>query len=180
MIDTGSIQKWIAGDAETPRWYAIRTAPRREFRACSELSSRGMEAYLPSYGNKRQWSDRAKVIEQPLFPGYLFCRFPLADRVRILESPGVRQIVGIGKTPAPIQEHQIDNLRAMVASRHQLAPWPYLNAGQRIHIVRGPLAGVRGFVVRAEEGAVRVVASLDLLQRSVAAVIEREWIGVVG
>jgi transcription antitermination factor NusG len=127
----------------------------------------------------RKWSDRAKKIEQPLFPGYLFCRFHPEDRVRILQVPGVKQIVGIGKIPAPISLDQLENLRTLVAARCQLVPWPYLNAGQQIQIDRGPLAGVRGFVVRAEQGALRIVASLDLLQRSVAAVIEREWIGSV-
>jgi transcription antitermination factor NusG len=165
---------------DTLQWFAIRTSGKWEARTCAELSNRGVEVYLPVCGVKHQWSDRAKTIEQPLFPGYFFCRFHLPDRVRILRAPGVRQIIGYGRTPAPISEDQLDNLKALVASHHELSPWPYLKAGQQIQIVCGPLAGVRGFVVRAEKGAVRLVASLDLLQRSVATVIDREWIGAVG
>ena len=160
-------------------WFAVRTAFRWEFRAATELANRSVESYLPQFGAVRKWSDRKKIIEQPLFPGYLFCRFHPEDRVRILQVPGVKGIVGIGRTPTPVSLVQMENLRTLVAARCHLVQWPYLSAGQQIRIDRGPLAGVRGFVVRAEKGALRIVASLDLLQRSVAAVIDREWIGSV-
>jgi transcription antitermination factor NusG len=158
-------------------WFAIRTAPRWEFRASSELSLRGVETYLPVCQAKHHWSDRIQTIEEPLFQGYLFGRFQPHDRVRVLQSAGVKQIVGIGNTPVPLSDIEIENLRALVAASPVLVPWPYLAAGQRIRIDRGPLAGVEGFVVRAEQGAVRIVVSLDLLQRSVAAEIDRASIG---
>src|SRR5450432_695841 len=160
-----------------PRWFAIRTSPRWELRAASELSRRGLETYLPLCRVERKWSDRIKIIDQPLFPGYLFGRFRMADRVRVLQAPGVLQIVGIGNTPAPIGDRELDNLRTLVSANTLLAPWPYLGAGQRIRIDRGPLAGVEGFVVRAGQGALRIVVSVDLLQRSVAAEIDRDSIG---
>ena len=166
-------------DVDVPHWFAIRTSLRWEFRTCSELTSRGVETYLPQCGKTSRWSDRTKVIDQALFPGYLFGRFSVAERVRVLEVPGVKQIVGVGHRPAPISAGQLDNLRTLVESSMRVAPWPYLNRGQLIRIDRGPLAGVRGFVVSAEEGAVRIVVSLDLLQRSVAAVIDRDSIGAV-
>jgi transcription antitermination factor NusG len=160
-----------------PSWFAIRTSPRWELRASSELARRGLETYLPLRRVKRNWSDRIKIIDQPLFPGYLFGRFHLADRVRVLQAPGVQQIVGIGNTPAPISNSELDNLRNLVSANTLLVPWPYLGAGQRIRIDRGPLAGVEGFVVRAEQGALRIVVSVDLLQRSVATEIDRDSIG---
>ena len=162
-----------------PRWFAIRTSPRWELRANSELSLRGLETYLPLCHLKHKWSDRIKIIDRPLFPGYLFGRFRLNDRVRVLQAPGVKQIIGIGNTPAPIADSEIHNLRTLISAKSLLVPWPYLRAGQRIRIDRGPLAGVEGFVVRAEEGALRIVISVDLLQRSVAAEIDRDSIGSV-
>jgi len=132
---------------------------------------------LPLCRFKRQWSDRIKVIEQPLFPGYLFGRFCLEDRVRVLQAPGVKQIIGIGNTPVPISDGEIENLKALISSGSLLAPWPYLYAGQRVRIARGPLAGIEGFVIRAEQGEPRIVVSVNLLQRSVAAEISRECIG---
>jgi transcription antitermination factor NusG len=168
-----------SADSDTAHWFAIRTSLRWEFRASAELSNRGVETYLPRSGARHQWSDRSKLIDQPLFPGYLFCRFQVSERVRVLQVPGVKQIVGIGSTPAPISVDQLDDLRTLIAANTALVPWPYLNAGQRIQIDRGPLAGVKGFVVCAHEGAPRIVVSVDLLQRSVAAVIDRDSIGAV-
>jgi transcriptional antiterminator RfaH len=166
-------------DQDTPNWFAIRTTLRWEFRACSELTTRGIETYLPRCDATRRWSDRTKVIDQALFPGYLFGLFPVAKRIRVLEVPGVKQILGVGNRPAPINAHQLENLKTLIASSKGVVSWPYLSQGQRIHIDRGPLAGVNGFVVSAEEGALRIVVSLDLLQRSVAAVIDRDSIGSV-
>jgi transcription antitermination factor NusG len=96
---------------------------------------------------KRRWSDRTKIIDEPLFPGYLFGRFHLNDRVRVLQAQGVKQILGIGNTPAPISEGELANLKMLVAANPVMVPWPYLRAGQRVHIDRGPLAdrGIGGF-----------------------------------
>ena len=154
-------------------WFAIRTSPRWEVRASSELSQRGLETYLPICRVKHNWSDRIKIVEEPLFPGYLFGRFQLDDRIRVLQAPGVKQIVSIGNTPTPMSDVEIENLRTLVGASPLLVQWPYLPAGQRIRIDHGPLAGVKGFIVRAEEGALRIVVSVDLLQRSVAAEIDR-------
>src|SRR5713101_5930807 len=112
-----------------PRWFAIRTAPRWESLASSELTERGLETYLPVCRVKRRWSDRTKIIDQPLFPGYLFGRFHVDDRVRVLQAPGVKQILGIGNTPAPISEGELANLRTLVTANPVPVPWPYLRAG---------------------------------------------------
>ncbi len=162
-----------------PHWFAIRTSPRWELRASTELLQRGCEVYVPLCHVKHKWSDRTKVVDVPLFPGYLFSRFLTRDRVRVLQASGVKQILGIGDTPAPISESEIDNLRTLVDARPVLVPWPYLQAGQRVRVDRGPLAGVHGFVVRAEEESLRIVVSVDLLQRSVSAEIDRDCIGSV-
>jgi transcription antitermination factor NusG len=66
------------------------------------LTQRGLDTYLRLCRVKRRWSDGTKIIDQPLFPGYLFGRFHLNDRVRVLQAQGVKQILGIGNTPAPI------------------------------------------------------------------------------
>ena len=160
-----------------PHWYAVRTTARWETLASAELSRRGIETYLPVCHVKRRWSDRIKILDEPLFSGYLFGHFPLEDRIRVLETPGVRQIVSIGATPAPIDETEIENLRRLVTAQPLLVPWPYLSAGQRVRIDKGPLAGVEGYVLRAEVDALRIVVSVDLLQRSVATEIDRDCIG---
>ncbi len=155
-------------------WFAVRTSARWELKASSELSLRGVEIYLPLCRSKRNWSDRIKVIDQPVFPGYLFARFQPHERIRILEAPGVKQVVAIGSMPAPLADSEIENLKLLVAANTLLMPWPYLHAGQRVRIERGPLAGVEGFVVRAAQESLRIVVSVDLLQRAVATEIDRD------
>lgn len=160
-------------------WFGIHVRSRCEIRTHQELSDRGFESFLPLRRVKHRWSDRTKTVELPVFPGYLFCRFALPERYRILNAPGVAQIVGAGSTPIPIDDAEIRSVQALVASKTALVPWPFLQIGQRVRIDHGPLAGVEGLVARAEDGSARVVVSVTLLQRAVAAEIDRDWIGAV-
>jgi len=164
---------------EGKRWFGIEVHSRRESRVVDEFAIRGLDFFLPTRRIKRRWSDRIKVLDVPLFPGYVFSRFDIADRLRVLNCPGVSKIVGAGNVPVAIEEGEIDAIKALVASGVVLTPWPYLRAGQRVRIEHGPLEGLEGLVVRAREGSLRVVVSVTLLQRSVAAEIERDWIGHV-
>jgi transcription antitermination factor NusG len=164
---------------ENTDWFGIRVKSRCESRAHDDLRLRGFETFLPLCSVRRRWSDRVKTLEVPMFRGYLFCRFALPDRVRVLSAAGVAQIVGCGNTPVPISEAEIRSVQTLVASHVACTPWPYLQAGQRVSIDSGPLAGVEGVIVRAEDGKPRVVVSVSMLLRSVAAEIEREWIGRV-
>ena len=158
-------------------WYGVRVRSNGEARASIELSARGFEPFLPTRHERRRWSDRVKTLEVPVFPGYLFCRFRPEERVKVLDAPAVIQILGIGATPIPVDDGEIEALQTMVTSRVILTPWPYLSSGQRVKIGHGPLAGMDGIVTQAEDGNPRVVVSVTLLQRSVAAEIERDWIG---
>jgi len=158
------------------RWYGVRVRPKSEARASCELSARGLEAFLPTRRLRRRWSDRMKTLDVPVFPGYLFCRFDAGERTRVLDAPAVIQVLGVGGTPTPVSETEIQAIQTMVTSRLLLTPWPYLRSGQRVRIDHGPLAGVDGIVAKAEDGKPRVVVSVTLLQRSVAAEVERDWI----
>src|SRR4051794_251921 len=85
------------------QWYALQLRPRFEKKAAQHLEHNGHEAYLPMFRSRRQWSDRIKEIEVPLFPGYMFCRFDVSYRLPILVTPGVLSIVNFGGTPLSIQ-----------------------------------------------------------------------------
>jgi transcription antitermination factor NusG len=84
-----------------------------------------------------------KTLAIPLFPGYLFCKFDIQDRLPILIVPGVLSIVGIGKAPATIPESQIASLQQVIASGMQCGPWPFVHVGQSVSVERGPLAGLK-------------------------------------
>jgi transcription antitermination factor NusG len=160
-------------------WFGIEVHSRRESRVVDEFAIRGVDFVLPTRRIKKRWSDRIKTVDVPLFPGYVFSRFDLADRMLVLGCPGVCKIVGAGNVPIAIDDQEIDAIKVLAASQVVLTPWPYLRTGQRVRIEHGPLAGIEGLVIRAREGSLRVVVSVTLLQRSVAAEIERDWIGHV-
>lgn len=160
-------------------WYGVRVRTKCEDRAASELSARGIEAFLPKRQVRQRWSDRVKSMQIPIFPGYLFCRFQPEERVKVLDAPAVIQVLGVGATPIPISDAEIGAIQTMVASCLTLTPWPYLHSGQHVRIENGPLAGIDGIVIEAEDGKPRVVVSVTLLKRSVAAEVERDWIILV-
>lgn len=161
-----------AGDAEL-RWYALTTRPQHERRAAQALEIKGFQTFLPLYQARRQWSDRTKLLELPLFPGYLFCRFTAEQRLRIVTSPNITSIVGVGKKPFPVADEEIQAIRTMIASGLPLEPWQYLEVGQRVRIEGGSLDGLTGILVQ-EKNSLRVVVNVDLLRRSVAVEISRE------
>jgi transcription antitermination factor NusG len=156
-------------------WYAVRIRSRLGSLAAATLRGKGYEEFLPLYRSRRLWSDRTKDLDTPLFPGYLFCRFDVSDRLMpILTTPGVIGIVGFGKTPVPVDEEEIEAVRAILRSGLGAQPWPFLQAGSKVYVERGPLAGLEGIVTDADKVS-RLVVAVTLLQRSVAVEIDRKW-----
>jgi transcription antitermination factor NusG len=156
-------------------WYALQVRPRFEKVIAAALLNKGYEGFLPLYSHRSRWSDRTKEIQLPLFPGYLFCRFDINKRLPILITPGVMHVVGIGKTPHPVDEGEIAALQAVVISGLHAEPRSYLNLGEKVRIEVGPLAGVEGILIAAK-GANRLVISVSLLQRSVSLEINESWV----
>jgi len=156
-------------------WFAILTRTGRERTATMLLENAGYECYLPVSKFVRRWSDRMKEVEVPLFPGYLFCRMNQHNRLPVLMTPGVIQIVGVGKTPIPVEEHEIGAIQRVGKSGLPTMPWPYLEVGHVVRIEEGPLDGLTGIVLKIKSG-LKLVLSVSLLQRSVAVEIDRRWI----
>ena len=161
--------------AEVAPWYALRVRTRHEFTTSNILRNKGFELFLPFYRSRRRWTDRVRELDTPLFPGYTFCRFDASAPLRVLTTPGVIDIIGAGRIPIPVDAREISALQELCGSGLPVQPWPYLEIGRRVSIERGPLAGSEGVVVELK-GRYRLVASISILQRSVAAEIERAWI----
>jgi len=159
-------------------WFAIMARTGREKSSTLLLENAGYECLLPVSKYTRHWSDRKKEVEVPLFPGYLFCRMDPCDRLPVLMTPGVIQIVGAGKTLIPVQEEEIVAIQRVVRNGLVTMPWPYLQVGQVARIEEGPLRGMTGIIVRIKSG-MKLVLSVSLLQRSVAVEIDRSWISGV-
>jgi len=141
----------------------------------SHLAGQGYECFLPFYKSVRRWSDRLKELEQPLFPGYLFSKFDFQNRRPLLMTPGMIQIVGIGRAPTPVDEAELETVRQAVLSGLPNQPWPYLEVGERVRVNYGSLSGLEGILVHFK-GSHRVVMSVTLLQRSVAMEVDLAWV----
>ena len=155
------------------QWYAVQLRPRFEKIVAQHLVSKGYEEYLPLYRSRRRWSDRVKEIELPLFPGYVFCKFDVADRLPILIIPGVMSIVGSGRTPLAVPEHEIVAVQNVVESGLAYGPWPSMCAGQRVEVRYGPLRGLEGTVVEVKS-TFQLIISVTLLSRYVSVAIDRD------
>jgi transcription antitermination factor NusG len=150
------------------KWFAVYTSSRHEKRVGQHLSNREIEHYLPLYRTQRKWSDGSKVtLDLPLFPGYLFVHMKPAERVRVLEVPGVLAIVGgTARQLTPLPDAEIDALRAGLPQCNA-EPHALPQVGQRARICSGALAGMVGVVVR-KKNRLRVVLTLELIMRSIA------------
>ena len=160
-------------------WFAILSRTGREKTTTLLLENSGYQCFLPVSKSRRLWSDRVKELEVPLFPGYLFCRMNPHNRLPVLQTPGVIQIVGVGKTPIAVEEDEIAAIHSAEKSGQSVMPWPYVKIGHAARIEYGPLTGLTGIVVKIKSGW-KLILSVTLLQRSVAVEIDRNWLGAPG
>ena len=133
--------------ASTP-WHAVWTRSRHEPLVCSELAARSIDTFLPTFTQVSRWSDRKKLIEWPLFPGYCFARFEPALLPKVVRCNGVVAVLSNGGRPVPIPGFEIEALQRMVASGLPYDPCSQLAPGSRVRVVSGPLSGVVGWLVR--------------------------------
>lgn len=176
-LDDGVEKTAHAGASSS--WYAVRVRPRWEQLVAAALRARQYEALLPLFRKRSRWSDRTKILELPLFPGYVFCRADLHAGPPLVTTPGVTGIVSFGGTRAVIPDNEIKAIKAVLRSGVHASPWPYLNAGQRVRIHCGALTGLEGILLHSKSDC-RIVLSVDVLARSVAVEIYREWVTPVG
>jgi transcription antitermination factor NusG len=153
-------------------WFALYVRSRFEKVVSQTLRNNGFTEYLPLYTKMSQWSDRTQKLELPLFPGYVFCRFDPKRTFSVLRLPSVLHVLSVGSKPAEIPDAEVETIRKLLASGRGIAPWDYLEVGQRIVVTSGSLEGVEGILIRFK-GEDRLVASVALLRRSVSVEIDR-------
>ena len=106
----------LTAETSNPQWYAAYTSANHEKRVAKQLVVRDVEHFLPVYESMRRWKDRRVTLQMPLFPGYVFVRMVLRDRLRVQQVPGVAHFVGFDGSPAAIPDEEIDALRAALES----------------------------------------------------------------
>lgn len=142
-----------------------------EKRVASELCRREVEHLLPTYGSVRRWKDRRVKLELPLSPGYIFVHLAMCNRLRVLQVPGIVRIVGFIGSPSPLEDDEMRSLQRGLCITDRLLPHPFLTVGRRVRITGGPFAGLEG-ILRRKKSRLRVVVSLELIQRSVVVDVE--------
>ena len=165
-IQTGSLP-----ECAQQNWYAVYTWAHHERRVAEMMAQRQIRGFLPVYRSLRRWKDRRKEIELALFPSYVFVHLALRDRVRVLEIPGVVDMVGAKGKPTPLANREIECFQRGVEGCVRIHPHPFLQVGRRVRIRCGSMAGLEGILIRRKDGP-RLVVSIEILMRSVAVEVD--------
>lgn len=158
-------------------WCAIRTRSNYEKIVATLLEAKGFEQYLPLYLRRKLWSDRVSETRVPLFSGYVFCKFDAGCRTPVLNTPGVVSIVSFAGKPALISDYEIQSIQTILRSERTPEPCPFLREGLLIRVIRGPLMGLQGILIRKQ--SCRLIISIQMLCRSVAVEIDSDCVAPV-
>jgi transcription antitermination factor NusG len=162
--------------AENLKWYAIRVRSRCEKLAADNLSARGYEVCAAMSPQRRVWVDRVRIVEMPMFPGYIFARLD-ADRqgIEVERAAGVASVVRFGNQSCPIDDGEIESIQAVLRSGVEVLTSPWLRVGAPVRVRCGALEGAAGVLDRVKSQH-RLIISVTLLQRSVAVEIDETLI----
>jgi len=156
-----------ASEAAGKSWFAVRTRARAEKVASLQIKSHGIEEFLPLYQVRRQWFDRVKTVNLPLFGGYLFCRCNRQALIKVMGASAVAEVIGFGNRSAAVPEYEIDAVKRLVASGLPATPSPFIREGAMVRIRSGALQGVTGRLAKIKN-QFRFVISVEMLNRSVS------------
>lgn len=158
------------------KWFALYTKPRFEKKACEDLKSKGFESYLPTYKTLRQWSDRKKMVELPLFPSYCFVNINPSDYHEPLQAQGIIKYVWFENKPMPIPEKEIESIKILCGSMLPLELSPInLSVGQKVIITNGALSGIEGEYVK-NSGKRKVLVRINSINHGVIVNIDSEFV----
>jgi transcription antitermination factor NusG len=147
-------------------WYALHIRFKHEKRVAERLVSKSLETFLPLHRSRHHWKNGLHVdVDLPLFPCYLFARVSIYDRVGLLQHPGVLGFAASSTRPTVIPDEEISKLRTATENL-KAEPHPYLNNGDPVRIVAGPLTGLTGILTRRKQ-EYRVVLSIEAIMRSI-------------
>jgi transcription elongation factor/antiterminator RfaH len=152
-------------------WYAAYTSSRHEKTVAEHLRQRDVECFLPLYETVRRWNNGRHRVQLPLFPSYVFVRMGVRDKLRVLQVPGLSQLVTFQGVPAVLPDAEIETLRNALAAGVPAQPYRYLSVGSQVEICRGPLQGMKGILLR-HQGQFRVVISVEMIMRSIVVEVE--------
>ena len=152
-------------------WYAAYTASRHEKTVAEHLRQRNVECFLPLYETVRRWNNGRHRVQLPLFPSYVFVRMAMRDKLRVLQVPGLAQLVTFQGSPAVLPDAEVETLRGALAAGVIAQPYRYLTVGSKVEVCRGPLQGMCGVLLR-HQGQFRIVLSVEMIMRSIVVEVD--------
>src|SRR5438105_9659258 len=161
-------------------WYAVQTRFRHERIVAAQLREQDVSTFLPMITQIRRWSDRRKLVEFPLFSGYVFVHAAVSPQIRtiVLFARGVAGFVAMRGEPLSIPDEQIDIVKELLAKNIRCAAQPFLKVGQRIRIRGGSLEGLEGILI-SHNGDRKLVISLDTIERSFSIHLDGYYVEVL-
>jgi transcription antitermination factor NusG len=157
------------GSARTsgPAWYPLQTRYQCEKKVDAALRDEGFESFAPMQLETRRWSDRTKLVESPLFPGYTFVRMEAEPKslIKVLRLPGMVRFVTSGRELVAVPNEEIETVRALVQSKGNYEPGPFPAIGEKVRIRGGFLEGIEG-VLTGTSGRGEIIISVGAIQRS--------------
>lgn len=159
---------------DVSKWYAVYTKSRFEQKVHDGIFSKAIEVFLPKVQVMSRRKDRKKKILVPVFPGYVFVYTDLhpEEYLNILKTAGVVRMIGFQGKPVPAREDEINSLKILNGTDHTVQNRDYMNKGDMIRIMEGPLKGLVGYYLHHKGESDKVVVSVELLQRSLEVEVE--------
>jgi len=149
-------------------WFALLTRSNFEQTVYSSISKKKIDAFLPRTRKPSKRKDRKRMIETPLFPGYVFVKSTKApvDQLPILKTIGAVRLIGNSAGPVPVPEQQIESLKLLTSVTQDLVTGSIIEfkKGDPVIILEGPMAGMKGDFFE-HKGRGRVIIKVDLLGR---------------
>lgn len=161
------------------QWFAVQVDPKLALPIITSLDQKGYDAFTPFQTRVRKWRDRTLATLVPAFPGYIFARMDVCLRLPVLTTPGVRGLVGYGRTPIPICDEEIEAVRRVMDSKLPAEPCPFLQSGDPVTVVEGPLAGLTGILIGPSKPN-RVLIRVTLIQRALAVDVDPQRLRLCG
>ena len=162
-------------------WYLVRSKPRQEAIAESNLQRWDIETFCPQLKQTKLTRGKKRTVFSPLFPGYLFSRFNMYTEYRkVVYSHGVANVVMFGTTPAKVDEEIIEAIRARMHEGFVTLSPSELTPGQTVRIQEGPFKGLLAVFERELTGTQRVALLLKNVSYNARLILDREWVSQVG
>jgi len=157
-------------------WYALYVKSRHEKCVHSELQQKGIESSLPLTIVTRQWSDRRKKVEVPLFRGYVFVKIDIKnEKFPVLTTTGVVKFVTFNNVTVSIPEDQMYWLQQMINLDLLLSQEQDYPIGTEIDVMFGPLKGLRGRV-KQKNSKTKLIVWFDAIMQGVSVEIDPTWL----